>query len=154
MIANTAASSAFLKKLRAAGSNAQLYCVSVTDAEQLIKAVGEDVARGFVLAQVVPNPTRAYIPIVKEFRADMEKYGPAGSKPSYTALEGYIYAKVLIEGLTRAGANPTRDNLIQALASIHSWDMGGFTVDFGPRKRDGSSYVELTVIGKGGKVLQ
>ena len=77
-----------------------------------------------------------------------------GAKPTYTALEGYIYAKVLAEGLRRAGNNPTREGLIQSLATIHSWDLGGFTVDFAPSKRDGSNYVELTVIGKGGKVLQ
>jgi ABC-type branched-subunit amino acid transport system substrate-binding protein len=154
MIANTAASAAFLKKLRAAGSHAQLYCVSVTDAEQLVKAVGEDAARGFVLAQVMPNPTRGYVPLVKEFLSALDRYGPDGAKPSYTALEGYIYGKVLVEGLRRAGPNPTRSGLIQALSSISAWDMGGYVVDFGPNRRGGSQYVELTVIGKGGKVLQ
>lgn len=154
MISNTAASAAFLKKLRAVGNNAQLFCVSVTDPAQLVKMVGEEPARGFVIAQVIPNPTRTYIPIVKEFLAALEKYGPQGAKPSYTALEGYIYAKVLVEGLKRAGAAPTREGVIEALSTIHTWDMGGFTVDFGPNKRDGSNYVELTVIGKGGKVLQ
>jgi branched-chain amino acid transport system substrate-binding protein len=154
MIANTAAAAAFLKGMRAAESNAQLFCVSVTDAGQLVKAVGDGIARGFAIAQVMPNPERIYVPVVKEYRQTLEKYGPPGAKPSHTGLEGFIYAKVLVEGLRRAGSNPTRESLIRGLESLKNYDLGGFIVDFGPEKRAGSKFVDLTVIGKGGRLLQ
>jgi hypothetical protein len=33
-------------------------------------------------------------------------------------------------------------------------DVGGFTVSFSPTSRSGSQFVELTIIGRGGKFLR
>jgi hypothetical protein len=42
------------------------------------------------------------------------KYTP-NANPSYFNLEGFIYAKVLVEALKRAGPNPTKAALTVAL---------------------------------------
>lgn len=70
---------------------------------------------------------------------------------SFIGLEVFINAKVLVEGLRRAGKDPTRPRFIQALESLRQFDVGGFEVNFGKGVRQGSRFVDLTIIGAGGK---
>jgi branched-chain amino acid transport system substrate-binding protein len=90
---------------------------------------------------------------VKEYQQAMKKYAP-GIDFSYTSFEEFIGAKVLLEGLRRAGPNPTRERVIQSLESLNAYDVGGFTLSYSPRNRVGSRFVEITVIGKDGKLLR
>ena len=39
---------------------------------------------------------------------------------------------------------------MQALDGMGGYDTGGYTVGFGPKDHNGSSFVELTIIGKDG----
>jgi ABC-type branched-subunit amino acid transport system substrate-binding protein len=66
-------------------------------------------------------------------------------------LESYICAKVLAEGIRRAGTNLTRESLLKALNSINNYDAGGYVVSFSPTNHNGSKFVELTAISKGGR---
>ena len=70
---------------------------------------------------------------------------------SFIGLEAYINAKVLVEGLRRAGKDLTRPRFIQAMESLQHFDVGGFEVDYGKGVRQGSRFVDLTIIGTGGK---
>ena len=70
---------------------------------------------------------------------------------SFTSLEGYIAAKVIVEGLRKAGRNLTRESLVEAMASLGTMDLGGFKVSYSLTNRSGSSFVELTIVSKGGK---
>jgi len=63
-----------------------------------------------------------------------------------------VAAKVFVEGLRRAGANPNREGLITALESLRDLNLGGFFVDFSPTKHAGSSYVDLTILTSDGRV--
>ena len=70
---------------------------------------------------------------------------------SFTSLEAYIGAKVLVEGIRRAGANPTRESVLKSLNNIQNLDIGGFVVDFSPTNHNGSKFVELTAISRAGR---
>ena len=70
---------------------------------------------------------------------------------SFTSLEGYIAAKVIVEGLRKAGRNVTRESLVDAMASLGALDLGGFKVAYSPTNRSGSTFVDLTIVSKGGK---
>ena len=72
---------------------------------------------------------------------------------NFSSVEGYLVARVFAEGLRRAGKTPTRENLITALESINDFDLGGFTVNFSPTSHNASRFVDLTIIGRGGKFL-
>jgi ABC-type branched-subunit amino acid transport system substrate-binding protein len=97
----------------------------------------------------VPPFTKGAIPIVAEYRAAMEKF--SGKKEySFTSLESYIGAKVVAEGLRRAGPKPTRESFMQALDGMSSYDVGGYTLSYSADNHNGSSFVELTVISKEG----
>jgi ABC-type branched-subunit amino acid transport system substrate-binding protein len=73
---------------------------------------------------------------------------------SYSSMEGFIAAKVLVEGLRRAGPKPTREKLVAGLESMTRYDMGGVDVTYGPNDRTGTTYIDLTIIGKNGKFVR
>jgi branched-chain amino acid transport system substrate-binding protein len=66
-------------------------------------------------------------------------------------LEGYAAAKVLVEGLRRAGPKPTREKIQTALESIRKLDLGGLDVTFGPDDHTGLDFADLSIISSDGK---
>jgi branched-chain amino acid transport system substrate-binding protein len=150
MIAVNKPSAAFIKRFRAGGGSALLFNISVVNAKELTRLVGSETVRGTGISQVMPYPFQAVLPVVKEYQELMKRYAP-NAEISYTSLEEFIGAKVLVEGLRRSGPNPTRESVMKALESLRSYDVGGFTVSFAPNNRIGSRFVEITVISKDGK---
>jgi ABC-type branched-subunit amino acid transport system substrate-binding protein len=73
---------------------------------------------------------------------------------SFTSLEGFIAARIMVEGIKRAGKDLTREKLISALESMSNVDLGGFQVTFSPKNHNASSYVDLTMIGKTGQFVR
>ena len=63
-------------------------------------------------------------------------------------------ARVMSEGLKRAGRDLSRDKLVSALEGLNNNDFGGYRVTYGANNRQGSRFVELTVVGPGGKLLK
>lgn len=155
MISNTAASAEFLKQARAAGITAQFITISVTDAAQVVQRIGKEVASGLALTQVFPDPEARSIPLTREIMENFSKYKPAADiKPNQTLVEGYVGAKVLVEGLRRAGPNPTRKKLRDALEQIKDFDAGDLYVSFTPSNHAGVNYVDITIINRDGKLLK
>jgi len=139
----------FIKSARKAGSGAQFASTSFVGASALANELG-DQGTGVVVAQVVPPYARASIPIVREYQGAIEK--SLGKKDySFTSLEAYIGAKVLVEAIRRAGANPTREGLLKTLDSMQNFNVGGYLVDFSASNHNGSKFVELTAISKAGR---
>jgi branched-chain amino acid transport system substrate-binding protein len=58
------------------------------------------------------------------------------------------------KGLRRAGKDPQRKDLVRGLESLRRADLGGFMVDFGPGQREGSRFVDLSLIGSDGRIRQ
>jgi branched-chain amino acid transport system substrate-binding protein len=147
------ATAAFIKKMRAAGQNAQIFSISVVNFKELIKNTGEELTRGVGIAQVMPFPYTASAPVVREFHTLMKKHQP-DKVISYASMESFIAAKVMVEALRRAGAKPDREKVLKALGGMSDYDVGGFTVGFSPQARVGSRFVEVTVIGPGAKLIR
>lgn len=70
---------------------------------------------------------------------------------SFLGFESYINAKVLVEGLKRAGKNLTRTEFVSAMEGMKQLNLGGFEVGFSKESHQGSRFVELTIIGSGEK---
>lgn len=104
-----------------------------------------------VVSQVMPYPFAPLTALTNEFLSNANS-APTKVQPNYSSIEGYIAARVVLEGLRRAGAALTREALIAGLESIQNFELGGFFVDFGPRKRVGSSFVDLTILDGNGNV--
>jgi branched-chain amino acid transport system substrate-binding protein len=154
LFANNNAAAAFIKPLRQANSSAFILTTSTVEVDNLVGQIGADLARGVSVAQSVPSPYKPNTSISRAMLSRMKLLGIAPERANFASLEGYITAQVVIEALKRAGRNPTPAKVSAALASIQQFNLGGFTVNFGPEQRSGSSFVELSVISATGKVLQ
>ena len=135
-----------IKYLRAQGSGAFMVSNSFPGASQLHKELGKQAA-GVVIATVVPPFGRMSVPVVGEYRTAFEKYMNRKDF-SFTSLEAYISAKVVVEALRKAGPKLTREGFMQALDGLSTYDAGGYAVSFSNGNHNGSDWVELTIIGK------
>lgn len=154
MISNTAASAEFVKQSRAAGNLAQFVALSVTDGPQVVERIGADTAKGLAVTQVVPDPNARSIPLIREIQENHKKFATKDAVINHTMIEGYIAAKILCEGLKRAGANPTRKKLRDALESMREYDIGGQYIAFSPSSHSGMNYVDITILNREGKLLR
>ncbi|MDH4172302.1 MAG: ABC transporter substrate-binding protein [Betaproteobacteria bacterium] len=141
----------FIRQMQKAGSNATFYNVSFVGSKALSDALGKD-GVGVAISQVVPFPWGRAVPVVKEYQQLSEKAG--FTDYNFSAMEGFLSAKVAVEGLRRAGRNLTRESYIAALERMQDVDLGGFFVSYSPSNRAGSKFVDLTIIGRGGKFLR
>jgi ABC-type branched-subunit amino acid transport system substrate-binding protein len=154
MISINPTTAAFAKAYRDSGGNGQLFNISVVDPNELVKIAGTKSLHGLGIAQVVPFPYSRVLPVIREYQDLFAKYAPKDATISYTSFEEFIGAKVLVEGLRRAGPNPTRERVLRALERLGEHDVGGFIVNYTPENRIGSKYVELTVVGRDGRLLR
>jgi len=152
MISAYKSCAAFIKAMRQAGHNPQFMNVSFVGSKALAHEAGP-AGRGVGISQVVPFPWNLSARVVKEYQQLLE--ASTGKQDySFTSLEGFIAAKVLVEGLRRTGSDLTRERFIAAMEQIRDFDVGGFTVTFTPTDHSGSRFVELTVIGKDERFLR
>jgi len=141
----------FVRQMKNAGSGATFYNVSFVGSKALADALGAD-GVGVAISQVVPFPWGAGVPVVKEYQQLAKKAG--FTDYNFSALEGFLSAKVTVEGLRRAGRNLTRETYIAALERMNDVDLGGFWVGYSPTNRAGSQFVDLTIIGRQGRFLR
>lgn len=135
-----------LREARTLGATTQFMAVN-SGAQQMVRLLGPE-ARGLIFTQVVPFPWGARSPIVREYQAALKRVDPA-AQPSFSSLEGYISARVLVEGLRRA-RTLSREGLVQAMEGMGTLDLGGFLVTYGPGRRDGSALVDTVVASSKG----
>jgi ABC-type branched-subunit amino acid transport system substrate-binding protein len=72
---------------------------------------------------------------------------------SMDTMEGYTMARMLVEGLQAAGANPTRKSFTTALESMTDKDLGGLRITFTAKDRVATNFVNITMIGRDGKLV-
>ena len=65
-------------------------------------------------------------------------------------VEGFVNAKVLVEGLRRAGPQPNRERLQAALESLKKYDLGGLTLSYSATSHTGLDFSDLSIIGPDG----
>jgi branched-chain amino acid transport system substrate-binding protein len=156
---------AFVKAARDLGWTVAISNVSFVGSEAMLgllikhgRTTGRDYTRALVNSQVVPSYDDLSLPGVVEYRTLMDRHGPVvpesvrdatyvPQKHSFISLEGFINAKVIVEGLRRAGVNPTRAGLRQALESLRTFDLGiGASLTFGPERHQGLDSVYFTQV--------
>ncbi len=135
--------------IRAAGSKAQFVTLSNNAAQGFVGQLGEN-ARGVMVTQVFPYERSKASKIVTE--ATQLAKGKTDITPAM--MEGFAAAKVLVEGLRRAGPNPTRQKLRDALEGMRKIDIGGLEVSFSPNDHTGLDYTDLSMIGPDGKFMR
>ncbi len=140
--------SAFIKAMKAKGSQAMMYNVSFVGTQALAKELGE-AAKGIAVSQVVPSPWSGKYGIVIEYRRAMDAAGHKNY--DFTSLEGYVAAKVVTEAL-KNGGDRSREAFVSALEKIDNLDMGGMYFTFSPSRHGASKFVDLTILTEKGEV--
>ncbi len=154
MVSNTAASAEFVKQMRAAGNVSQLTTLSTTDGPQVVAKIGADLAKGLAITQVVPAPNNLSVPLIKEIQAAHKRFSTPDTPLNHTLIEGYLAAKILGEGIRKAGPNPTRKQLREALKSFRALDLGGVSVNYPGTSQAGVQFVDITILDRAGKLLR
>ena len=142
------AAAALINATRAEGMAPQFYTVSFVGPMALSRELGSNGA-GVGVTQVSPFPWSINAPVVRDYQKAIGK-----AEPSYVSLEGYISAKVFVEGIKRAGRDLTREKLVSAFEGMRNYDAGGYPVSFSPTDHNGSNFVELTVLRRDGKLMR
>ncbi|CAN7613285.1 ABC transporter substrate-binding protein [Acidovorax sp. NB1] len=137
-----------IKALRAAGVNGQIVTLSNNASGGFVKLLG-DQARGVVVTQVFPSERSLNYPVVKEAMELARAKKIADLTPAM--VEGFVSAKVLVEGLKRAGPKPDRAKLHAGLESIKKWDLGGVELSYSPTDHSGLVFADLSIIGSDGR---
>nr|WP_295775871.1 ABC transporter substrate-binding protein [Rhodoferax sp.] len=140
-----------VKALRAAGLTVQVVTLSNNASEGFIKLLGEH-ARGVIVTQVFPNERAMNYRLIKEAQELAKAKGLAGVSPAM--IEGFAAAKVLIEGLRRAGPKPTPSGLRDALETLQKFDLGGLEVSYSVTNHSGLDFADLSIIGADGKFMR
>ncbi|HVR11028.1 MAG TPA: ABC transporter substrate-binding protein [Thermoanaerobaculia bacterium] len=155
---------AFVRSARDLGWEVPISNVSFVGSESMSRLlvehgrrVGRDYTRRLVNSQVVPSyAPDSPLPGVRQYRTLMDKWKPEVPAPlrdasyrvepySFISFEGFINARVLVEGLRRAGPSPTRRAFKAALESIDRLDLGiGAPLAFGPGRHQGLDEVYFT----------
>jgi branched-chain amino acid transport system substrate-binding protein len=137
--------------LRQTGSQAQVVTLSNNASSGFVQLLGP-LARGMIVTQVFPSERSLKVRVAKEAHDLVRRRG--GPELSPAMMEGFVSAKVLVEGLRRAGPNPTRQKIADAFNAMHFYDVGGLEIRFTPENHSGIHYVDLSIIAHNGKFLR
>lgn len=139
----------YVEALKKSKVNSQLLGVSAMSSTALYKALGPQV-EGMLLTQTVPFPWNARLGIVRDYQKRMAE---ANVAVSFDSMDGYLSARLLVEGLKAAGANPSRKSFIAALESMQLKDVDGMSVSFARNSRSLMRLVDVSMISRDNKLL-
>jgi branched-chain amino acid transport system substrate-binding protein len=104
-----------------------------------------DLTANLINSEVVPSPEDLRYPLVVDYRKHNSAAGYTG-----VALEGWLNAVVVTEALRRMGPNPSREDFIHAMESLHNFDPGlGVKLEFSPTNHQGLHKVWLSQTANG-----
>lgn len=142
----------FIRAQQTAGLKPTYFARSLVGSSQLHQELGSDAA-GIVISQLVPSPFRPTIPVARSYLKLIEQRD-SKARPTFVELEGFINARLMIAAMRRIEGSVTKESLVRALSTTGRTDIGGFTIDFEGRNRNGSQYVELTMLRRDGTFAQ
>jgi branched-chain amino acid transport system substrate-binding protein len=143
-----------LKAAADKGTAISVAALSFVNPDELAESVGP-IARGTMVSQVIPSPrasNQVSVPLVKECAEALTAL--SGAKLNYTSLESCIAATTLVAALKKAGPKATRESILEAMGSLGRVDLGGYSLNYSPTHRHGSSWVELTMLARGNRFVQ
>ncbi|WP_440111878.1 ABC transporter substrate-binding protein [Acidovorax sp. BL-A-41-H1] len=146
------ANTAFVQAFRPKAPGVPLAGLSVTVVSSELPKLAAN-TRGLALVQVFPDATSQKSVLVRKFQSSMKA---TGALPAYltsgSALEGWLNAQIMIEGLKNAGKEPTRERLRAGLAGIRALSFGDFNIGFGNKAPYiGSDAIYLAIYADNGR---
>lgn len=147
MVGAYQACAAFIKEARQDLPDTLFINVSFVGSVALAKALGE-AGNGVIITQVVPW-FYDDLPGVTEYLAALQAFSPS-AQPDFLSLEGYLAAKLLVEGIRRSGSVTDREKLVEALEGLREFDLGvGAKASFSRTDHQASHQVWPTLVHDG-----
>jgi len=142
----------FIRLAREKRFSPVFYNVSFVGADELARLLGR-IDEKIIVTQVVPPPevsdSNKQLWGAREYVSLLKRYYPS-DQPNFVSLEGYVNAKVLVEGLERAGRELNRERFINAIESIQELDLGiANLLSFSHRDHQGLERVYFTHLQDG-----
>ena len=139
----------YVEALKRHKVNSQLLGVSAMSSTALYKALGPQV-EGMLLTQTVPFPWNARLGLVRDYQKRMAE---ANVPVSFDSMEGYVSARLLVEGLKAAGPGVNRKSFVAALEAMQLKDVDGMSVSFARNSRSLMRLVDVSMISRDNKLL-
>ena len=139
----------YVQTVWAQGGAPAFYGMSILAGDEAARALGAQ-SRGIAISQVTPYPWDAANTDALHYRQAAEK---ARVPLGYHSYEGYIAARVLVEGLRQAGRDATRAKLRATLARLKT-RVATLDIDFTPNRHTGSEFVELVQARSDGRFVR
>jgi branched-chain amino acid transport system substrate-binding protein len=140
----------YVKAVQATEGKPSFYGFSVASPDGIHRELKEK-SRGIVLAQIMPSTRNGTIPVVAEYLKLLRAKSP-DAQPSASQFEGFVHARLLVEGLRRTGRNLTTDSFIKTMEGTGEIAFGRFVAKYSPKSHNGSDYVELAIIDAEGQL--
>lgn len=140
----------YVKAVLATPTRPAFYGYSVASLDVIHREL-QDKARGIILAQIMPSLRNTTIPVVAEYLKLLKAKSP-DAQPSASQFEGFVHARLLVEGLRRTGRDLSTASFTQTLEGAGEIAFGRFTARYSPRSHNGSDYVELAIIDAEGRL--
>jgi branched-chain amino acid transport system substrate-binding protein len=164
MVGSYQACGAFVRDARRSGWGVPIHNVSFVGADQMLELLqneekkgGEKVTVNLVNTQVVPHYDDMSVPVVRDYRAALDKYNPTApagfaasgydpaTKYSFGSLEGYVSARALLAILAKAGHELTRKSAYAAAEAMGQFDLGlGVPAELSPARHQALDKVWFT----------
>jgi branched-chain amino acid transport system substrate-binding protein len=127
-----------------------IYAISIANSPAILKALGDD-ARGLAFTQTVPYPFRQTTALTRDLAVAAQR---AGVEVSYDYMFGYLNMRIVLEAIRRAGKQVTSANLVKVMEAMNKYDPGGYPLSYAPNKHHGTAFVEITIVGPGGRWIR
>ncbi|BDQ38680.1 lipoprotein [Pseudodesulfovibrio nedwellii] len=152
MIGTYDACARFINKAGERDYTPTFYTVSFVGAEELARRIKTNAPAKVLMSQVVPPPIinlNNDIDAASEYVTLLNQYFP-NDTPSFVGLEGFLNARIMVEGLQKAGRFLTREKFIDAIESIRDFKLGpGMSITYGPYDRQGLEAIHFTRLQDG-----
>ncbi len=144
-----------LKECQKANFTPYLFGAATMTDQRFLKKAGESAFFGKGLRSFSTQvDIKENTPGAKEFREALAKYDPENKDPNSFNLFGYGIAKVLCEGLKRAGKDLTRERLVDALETLKKYKTGIFApITYGKNLRQGTNSARILKVDKARRVF-
>jgi ABC-type branched-subunit amino acid transport system substrate-binding protein len=152
MVATSRSAAKFIEKAHEQLPNLIFANISAVGSSVLaneLMLLGPRYTNGVIVTQVVPGVS-GYSSLVLEYKNALAKYFP-GEPPSYTSLEGYISASILVQGLKRVGPTFDTEKLVDTLENMRNLDLGlGAQLGYGRAEHQASHKIWGTALDETG----
>jgi branched-chain amino acid transport system substrate-binding protein len=140
----------YVKAVNATATRPTFYGYSVASLDVINREL-KDKARGVILAQIMPSLRSTTIPVVAEYLKVLKAKAPDAT-PSASQFEGFVHARLLVEGLRRTGRDLSTESFIRTMEGAKEIAFGRFTAQYSAKSHNGSDYVELAIIDGQGQL--